>query len=62
MPLEKGTSKKVRNRNYVELIMNPIESPARRKAIRTIMRRRKVSYEKAKRIQALAITQSKKNG
>lgn len=38
-----------------ELMMNPILTPARRKAVKTIMRRRNVSFEKAMKIQAQAI-------
>jgi hypothetical protein len=44
-----------------ELMMNPIMTPSRRKAIKTIMRRRNVSFEDAMKIQAKAITREQNN-
>lgn len=40
---------------YIGLLANPLLSKARFKGIGTIMRRRKISFEKAMRIQAKAI-------
>ena len=54
MPLFKGRSKAVKHKNFLELTTGAVGS-TRRKAIRTLMRRRGVSYEKARALQAKAI-------
>jgi len=59
MPLKPATSKKNRKENYLELISGRVGS-ARQKAIRTLMKRRKISYEKAKEYQAKVIAFGKK--
>lgn len=46
---------------FLSLVMDPILTPARRKAIKTIMKRRGVSFESAQKIQARAIVRSKFN-
>lgn len=53
MPLIKGEERK----NIVELNLGGI-GPTRHKAIRTIMKRRKISYEKARDLQAKAIAKN----
>jgi hypothetical protein len=55
MPLKPNTSKKNREANFHELVTAPV-GKTRHKAIATIMKRRKVDYETARKIQAAAIT------
>lgn len=59
MPLVKGASKQAKRKNYLELTLGEIGA-TRRKAIKTIMRKRGVSFDKARRIQAGAIIQNAK--
>ena len=54
----------MRNKNkftYIELLMNPILSKPRFKAIATLMRRRNCSYEQALKIQSNAIIREQNN-
>lgn len=44
-----------RKRQFLDLMLNP-EGKARRKAIATIMRKKNISFEEAKKYQALKIT------
>ena len=55
MPLIKSNSKKAKKQNFLELVTGVVGG-VRHKAIKKIMRRRKISYEKARQIQAAAIT------
>jgi len=55
MPL-KGNSPK---ETYLELMRDGIKSPSRRKAIKTIMKDRNMSFEEAQKTQAKAIVRSK---
>lgn len=45
--------------DYIELTMNRVLSPSRRKAIKTIMKERNLSFEGAKKLQARRIAESK---
>lgn len=45
-------------RNYTELTAKPVQSSGRDKAIQTIAKNRKISYDEAKHIQALAIVKA----
>ena len=57
MPLLKSRTKEAKRRNYLELTMGEM-SDTRRKAIKTIMKRRRVSFEEARRVQAAAIVRN----
>jgi len=48
-------------KEYTELMMNPILTPARRKGIETLMKRRNMSFEEAMKLQARRIVESKYN-
>lgn len=54
MPLIKGKSRKVQRKNFTELTLGQI-GEKRRKGIKTLMRRRNISFEQARRLQAKAI-------
>jgi hypothetical protein len=54
MPILKGTSQKVRSLNIKELIKTK-PGKDRAKGIRTLMKRRNLSFRKAKQLQAKAI-------
>lgn len=58
MPLKKGRSKKIVRSNIKEL-MDSKPSSARGKGIRTMMKKRDLSYKKAKQKQSIAIALSK---
>ncbi len=55
MPLLNSKSKGAKRKNYLELMTGEVSS-TRKKAITTIMKRRKIGYEQARAIQAKAIT------
>lgn len=54
MPILKGKSQKIRSLNIAELTKTKA-GKVREKAIRTLMKRRNLSYRKAKQLQAKAI-------
>lgn len=56
MPILPGV--KNMRRNYNELTQNPVQSSGREKAIQTIAKNRKISYDEAVHVQALAIVKS----
>ena len=58
MPLKKGKSQKVIGENIAELTRTK-PSAARAKGIRTLAQKRGISFEKAKQIQAQAISYAK---
>jgi len=58
MPLKSGTSSKVISANIKELVGTKA-SPTRNKGIKTLAKNRGISYQKAKQIQAKAISYSK---
>ena len=58
MPLKAGKSKKVISKNIKEL-MTTKPSPAREKAIHTLMKKRGITYKTAKQILAKAAALSK---
>jgi len=57
MPLIKSNSSQARRKNYLELSLGQM-GEARRKAIKTIMRRKKMSFEEARRYQAAIIVKN----
>ena len=61
MPLQPGITKKIISKNISELTSGPA-SAKRRKAIKTLAKRRGISYKKAKVKQAIAIAVSKARG
>lgn len=56
MPLLRGPQNM--RKNYNELTQNPVQSSGREKAIQTIASSRRISYDEAKHVQALAIVKS----
>ena len=57
MPLIKSKSKEAQRKNYLELALGEV-GEVRRKAIKTIMRKRGISFEAARRLQAVAIAKN----
>lgn len=55
------SQRKKAKEEFLDLMLNPVATPSRRKAIETIMKKKNISYEDAKKYQARRIVEQKNN-